>query len=96
MKIKNLDSKYKEIIESLKYNKKDIIYNTPTIIEYNQRIFKISTNDFFEKLEAKWKWKYFRRIKDKPKDAKQFCNSTIKGIKNIISDEYKFYLNMSI
>ena len=48
IKIKNLDSKYKEIIESLKYNKKDIIYNTPTIIEYNQRIFKISTNDFFK------------------------------------------------
>ena len=29
---------------------------------------------------------------DKPKDAKQFCNSSIEGIKNVLSNEYKFYL----
>ena len=68
------------------------IDNGNNIIKYNQRIFKISTNDFFEKLEATWRCKFYSRIKDKPKDVKQFCNSTIKGIRNIISDEYKFYL----
>ena len=81
-----------DITTKVVYEDKDIKYNTPVQIKYEGRKFKINTNDFFDKIEATWKCEYYRRLKDKPKTQNRFCDATIKGIRLILEDKYKFYL----
>ena len=47
---------------------------------------------FFDKIEATWKYEYYRHLKDKPKTQNRFCGAKIKGIRLILEDKYKFDL----
>ena len=68
-------------------------YNTPTIIYYHNKEFKINTRKFYEQYESIWKCVNLRREKDKPKNQKYYCNAGIKGIRETNNcDTYKFYL----
>ena len=74
-----------EITQDITYDNSVIKYNTPTIIYYNNKEFKINTRKYYEPYECKWKCFNFRRKKDKPNDQKYFCNAGIKGIRDEIS-----------
>ena len=62
------------------------------MINYNNKSFNIETNDFYDKIEATWKCSYHRRTKDKPKNKRHFCNTTIKGVKDIFTDKFSFFV----
>ena len=88
-----LQKLHREITKEVTYNNAAIKYNTPTIIYYNNREFKINTRKYYEQYEATWKCRNFRRSKDKPVDQKYFCNAGIKGIRDALStNKYKFFL----
>ena len=96
-----MKSKKHKVIENLpdsttqvEYEDKDIKYNIPIQIKFEEKIFKINTNNFFDKIEARWKCEYYRRLKDKPKIKTRFCDATIKGIRLILDDKFKFYLKV--
>ena len=82
------------ITTQVEYVDKDIKYNTPIQIKYEERLYKINTNNYFDKIEATWKCEYYRRLKDKPKTKTRFCDATIKGIREILNDKFKFYLKV--
>ena len=69
-------------------------YNTPYTINYLNSEFRVSTRDYYEKKELTWKCKNYRRTKDKPINKKNYCDGTIKGYKNIITDDnsWNYYL----
>ena len=83
-----------DITTQVEYVDKDIKYNTPIQIKYEERLYKINTNNYFDKIEATWKCEYYRRLKDKPKTKTRFCDATIKGIRLILNDKFKFYLKV--
>ena len=84
---------HREITNDVTYDNSVIKYNTPTIIYYNNKEFKINTRKYYEQYEATWKCSNFRRSKDKPIDQKYYCNAGIKGIRDAIStNKYKFFL----
>ena len=91
IKIENL----KEITDDIKIKNENIKYKTPTIIKYENRKFNINTKNYYEKIEATWKCQFYRRTKDKPKNKTRFCDATIKGIRDIFNDKFKFYLKES-
>ena len=91
IKVPNL----KDITKEVNFSDKDIKYNTPTIITYENRKFNINTNNYYEKIESTWKCEYYRRTKDKPKNKTRFCDATIKGIRDILNDKFNFYLKES-
>ena len=74
--------------------KQSIEYNTPYTINYLNSVFKLSTRYYYHKKELTWKCIYYRRIKDKPIEIKNFCEAIIKGYKNIISTKnpWNYYL----
>ena len=69
-------------------------YNTPVHIEYEGKIFKVYTKNFYDSIEATWRCEFYRRTKDLDADENRFCEAAIKGFKNIITKEFKFYLKM--
>ena len=81
-----------DITTKLIYEDKVIKYNTPVQIKNEGRLFKINTNDFLDKIEFTWKCEYYSHLKNKPKTQNWFCEATIKGIRMILEDKYKFYL----
>ena len=82
-----------EITKDITYDNLVIKYNTPTIIYYNNKEFKINTRKYYEQYKCTWKFCNFRRKKDKAKDQKYFCNVGIKGIRDAITtNKYKFFL----
>ena len=83
-----------DITTQVEYVDKDVKYNTHIQIKYEDRLFKINTNNYFDKIEATWKCEYYRRLKDKPKTKTRFCDATIKGIRLILNDKFKFYLKV--
>ena len=42
------------ITTQVEYVDKDVKYNTPIQIKYEDRLFKINTNNYFDKIEATW------------------------------------------
>ena len=56
-----------DITTKVIFEDKGIKFNTPVQIKYEGRLFKINTNDFFDKIQVTWKCEYYRRLKDKPK-----------------------------
>ena len=90
-KLTNLARKYNNITNEVIFDKKDIKYNTLVSLKYNNKLFNIATNDFYDKIEATWKCCYHRSTKDKPKNERHFCNATIKGVKDIFSDKFTFF-----
>ena len=66
----NMNKKYKEITKEVKYDITSIKYNTPIIINYKEKIFKISTREYYDKFEYTYKCKYYRRVKDIPSNQK--------------------------
>ena len=61
-----------EIIKDVTYDNSVIKYNTPTIICYNDKEFKINTRKYYEQFEFTWKCSNFRRVKDKSIGQKYF------------------------
>ena len=82
-----------DITTQVEYLDKHIKYNIPIQIKYEERLFKINTNNYFDKIEATWKWEYYRHLKDKPKKTR-YCDAIIKGIRLILNDKFKFYLKV--
>ena len=92
-KLSVLKTKNIEITNQIKLNKEDYKYNNPTKFKYNDKEFIINSRKYYELYECTWKCLYFRRIKDLPLNQKNFCNATIKGIRNALnSDQFNFYL----
>ena len=83
---------YNEITKEVKIIRAE--YNTPYTINYLGSDFRVSARDYYEKKELTWKCKNYRRTKDKPINKKNFCDGTIKGYKNLITDDnsWKYYL----
>ena len=83
---------YNEITSEVKIIRKK--YNTSYTINYLDSEFRVSVRDYYEKKELTWKCKYYRRTKDKPINKKNFCDGTIKGYKNSITDDisWRYYL----
>ena len=53
----------------------------------------ISYINYYEKVESTWKCIKKRRIKNLPKNAKNFCDATIKGIRDFFGKSlFRFYL----
>ena len=83
---------YNEIMKQVKIIRTE--HNIPYSINYLNSEFRVSDRDYYEKKELTWKCKYYRRMKDKPINKKNFCDGTIKGYKNSIMDDisWKYYL----
>ena len=52
---------HREITNDVTYDNSVIKYNTPTIIYYNNKEFKINTRKYYEQYEATWKCSNLRR-----------------------------------
>ena len=50
----------------------DIKYKAPTIIEYDNKKFKINNKNYYDKVEATWKYINYRRIKGNSKNQNIF------------------------
>ena len=86
--------KFNEITDEVKIITNSIKYNTPELIEYEGKIFKVSTKNFYDSIEATWRCEFYRRTKDLDADENRFCEAAIKGFKNILTNEFKFYLKV--
>ena len=64
--------------------------NIPLNIEYEGKIFAISTKNYYDSLEATWRCEFYRRTKDLEEEIR-FCEAAIKGFKNVLTKEYNFY-----
>ena len=92
IKLINLARKYNNITNEFIFDKKDIKYNTPVSLKYNNKLFNIATNDFHDKIEETWKCCHHRSTKDKPKNERNFRNPTIKEVKDIFIDKFTIFL----
>jgi len=82
-----------EITNDINFNESNVQYNTPILIEYKTFNYKLNTREYYDKCEATWKCINNRKLKDKPKELKKYCDSTIKGFRAPTSNKYfKFYL----
>ena len=90
-KIQNLEGKYLNITKDISMINSEIKYNTPINIYYKEKLFVIVTRNYYDKIEYTWRCKYFRRKTDKPKDQKNFCSASIKGIKKDIFNNTIIY-----
>lgn len=70
----------------------DFKLNTPILISYNNRYFKITGINYINQRECTWKCSNIRKIiKNFPKQ--KFCNGTIKGQRDDVEiNKFKFYL----
>ena len=70
----------------------DFKLNTPILISYNNRYFKIAGTNYINQRECSWKCSNIRKIiKNLPKQ--KFCNCTIKGQRDDVEiNKFKFYL----
>ena len=82
-KIKNYNKKYANITESIKIDNNFIKYNTPLKIEFKNKIFNLSTRDYYDSVQCTWKCLNYRKIKGKPNNFNNFCDGTIRGIRDI-------------
>ncbi len=81
------------ITDLVEINDKEIKYNTPLRIKFNNKYYNITTRNYLDKLEVTWKCIYNRKTKDKPDNYKNFCNGTIKGFRDLFSKKnFNFYL----
>ena len=62
------------------------------IIIYEIKKFLINTKNIYKKIKSTWKWEYYLWTKNKFKNKTRFGNSTFKGLRNILNDKFKFYL----
>ena len=80
------------ITKDIEYSQKDTRHNTPIIIKYKDKFYKISGNNYINLKECTWKYSN-RRKKCKNSKNKNFFNATIKGQGDpIIITKFNFYL----
>ena len=92
-KIKNYNKKYANITESIKIDNNFIKYNTPLKIEFKNKIFNLSTRDYYDSVQCTWKCLNYRKIKGKPNNFNNFCDGTIRGIRDISNSKlFIFFL----
>ena len=53
------------------------------IIKYEGKIYKVSTKNYYDSIEATWRCEFYRRTKDLDADENRFCDAAIKGFRNI-------------
>ena len=81
------------ITKSIKIDNDFIKYNTPLKIEYKSKIFNFAIRDYYDAVQCTWKCLNQRKIKDKPNTFKNFCDGTIRGIKEILNNKFfSFFL----
>ena len=86
------------ITKDIEYSQEDTRLNTPIIIKYKDKFYKISGNNYINQKECTWKCsnrrkKYNNSKNSKNSKNKNFCNATIKGQRDpIIISKFNFYL----
>ena len=69
-----------EITDKVTYTETNINLNTPIIITYEQRDFKIHGSNYVNQFECTWKCSNYRKKLKNTKD--KYCEATIKGKRN--------------
>ena len=89
--IKKINLKF-DITDEINYKNENVCYNTPILIEYKNKQFKLETKNYYDKIEVTWKCINRRKTKNKPVNMKNFCDGTIKGIRNVFENKiFRYY-----
>jgi len=60
--------KYQDITKEVSFNVTNLKYNTPLIITFKDKLFNISTRNYYGKTGYAWKCQFYRRDKVLPVD----------------------------
>ena len=73
------------------------------IIQLNKYTFKYriwrkniccTTKNCYDSLESSWRSEFYRSTKDLEEDETRFWEAVIKGYKNVLTEEFNFYLKL--
>jgi len=81
-----------DITNEISFNTEDCNFNTPIIIYYKEKPFRISGNNYVNQYECTWKCQNIRK-KNKYNNNNKFCDATIRGKRNeYLLNKFNFYL----